>query len=196
MCGIAGIIDLKATREIDRAALQRMTDALRHRGPDGEGVFIAPGIGFGHRRLAIIDREGGVQPFHSQNGGVVSLNGEIYNYRALARELAQEGLTPRTRSDTEILAEGWARHDTEFVHRLRGMFAFSFWDPAARRLTLARDRLGEKPLYYGETADGFLLFASEASALIASRLLSTELNQAAVADYFYYGYVPDPKSIY
>jgi asparagine synthase (glutamine-hydrolysing) len=196
MCGIAGIIDLKAAREVDRAALQRMTDALRHRGPDGEGFFIAPGVGFGHRRLAIIDREGGAQPFHSQSGGVLSLNGEIYNYRALARELAQEGFTPRTRSDTEILAEGWARHDTEFIHRLRGMFAFSFWDPAARRLTLARDRLGEKPLYYGETADGFLLFASEASALIASGLLSTELNPAAVADYFFYGYVPDPKSIY
>ncbi len=196
MCGIAGIIDLKASREVDRAALQRMTDALRHRGPDGEGFFIAPGIGFGHRRLAIIDRDGGAQPFHSQNGGVLSLNGEIYNYKALARNLAQDGFTARTRSDTEILAEGWARHDTDFVHHLRGMFAFSFWDPATRRLTLARDRLGEKPLYYSKTEDGFLLFASEASALIASGLLSTDLNPSAVADYFFYGYVPDPKSIY
>ncbi len=196
MCGIAGIVDLKASREIDRAALKRMTDALSHRGPDGEGFWIAPGVGFGHRRLAIIDRKGGAQPYHSQNGGVLSLNGEIYNYQVLARDLAQEGFTARTRSDTEILAEGWARHDTDFIHRLRGMFAFSFWDPVTHRLTLARDRLGEKPLYYGETADGFLLFASEASALIASGLLSTELNPAAVADYFFYGYVPDPKSIY
>ncbi len=196
MCGIAGIVDLKAAREVDRAALKRMTDALTHRGPDGEGFWTAPGIGFGHRRLAIIDREGGAQPFHSQNGGVLSLNGEIYNYQELARDLTQNGFTARTRSDTEILAEGWARHNTEFVHRLRGMFAFSFWDPAARRLSLARDRLGEKPLYYGETQDGFLLFASEASALIASGLLSSDLNPAAVADYFFYGYVPDPKSIY
>ena len=196
MCGIAGIIDLKAAREIDRAALKRMTDALTHRGPDGEGFFVAPGVGFGHRRLAIIDREGGAQPFHAQDGGVLSFNGEIYNYRELSRGLVKDGLAARTRSDTEILAEGWARNGPDFIHQLRGMFAFSYWDPASRRLTLARDRLGEKPLYYGETPDGFLLFASEASALIASGLLPAGLNPEAVADYFFYGYAPDPKTIY
>ncbi len=196
MCGIAGIVDLKAAREINRDALLRMTNALRHRGPDGEGFFFAPGVGLGHRRLAIIDREGGAQPFHTQSGNVLSFNGEIYNFHKLSRELSTSGITLKTRSDTEVLAEGWSKSGNEFVHALRGMFAFSFWDANTQRLTLARDRLGEKPLYYGETEDGFLLFASEATAILASGLISTELNPKAIADYFYYGYVPDPKSIY
>lgn len=197
MCGIAGIIDLHADREIDRGALRRMTDALAHRGPDGEGFFIEPGAGFGHRRLAIIDREGGAQPFETQSRRcILSFNGEIYNYRDLSRLLGERGVSMRTRSDTETLAEGWALEGGEFVHRLRGMFAFSFWEPDARRLTLVRDRLGEKPLYYAETADGFLLFASEIGALVASGLVETELSPEAVADYFQYGYAPDPKTIY
>mgnify|MGYP000318430546 CR=1 FL=1 len=197
MCGIAGIVDVKSDREIDRDALHRMTDALAHRGPDGEGFFIEPGAGFGHRRLAIIDREGGAQPFTTGTRRcVLTYNGEIYNYRDLARDLESVGLALRTRSDTEALAEGWARRGGEFVHQLRGMFAFSFWEPDARRLTLARDRLGEKPLYYAETPDGFLLFASEIGALLASGLIDPDLSPEAVADYFFYGYIPDPKTIY
>lgn len=197
MCGIAGIVDLKASREIDRAALERMTKALAHRGPDGEGYFIAPGVGFGHQRLAIIDIDGGAQPFHSQERGcVLSFNGEIYNYRALANNLSGRGFYARTQSDTEILTEGLARKGADFVHNLRGMFAFSFWEPDTRRLTLARDRLGERPLYYAETDDGFLLFASEIGALLASERLNREINPQAVADYFFYGYIPDPKTIY
>ncbi len=196
MCGIVGIFDLNGVRDIDRDALRRMTDALAHRGPDGEGYFYAPGIGFGHRRLAIIDKAGGAQPFHAQTGGcVLSYNGEIYNYEALAGSL-RECVNLKTRSDTEALAEGLALRGADYLHELRGMFAFSFWDPDAKRLTLARDRLGERPLYYAETDDGFLLFASEIGALVASGLLETSLDPRAIADYFYYGYVPDPKSIY
>lgn len=196
MCGIAGIVDLKAAREIDRDALKRMTDALAHRGPDGEGYFIEPGVGFGHRRLAVIDKQGGVQPFHTQvRNCVLSFNGEIYNYRALSSEIGST-VSLKTRSDTEVLAEGLAQRGPKFIHDLRGMFAFAFWEPDARRLTLARDRLGEKPLYYAVTEDGFLLFASEFGALMASGLAETEIDLHAFSDYCYYGYIPDPKTIY
>ncbi|WDI31370.1 asparagine synthase (glutamine-hydrolyzing) [Hyphococcus flavus] len=196
MCGIAGIFDLKSTRDIDRDALRRMTSALKHRGPDGEGFYIAPGIGFGHRRLAIIDRDGGAQPFHAQtNSCVLSFNGEIYNYTSLAKELSHK-VRLKTRSDTEALAEGLAVGGLQFIHDLQGMYAFSFWDPSKNLLLLARDRLGERPLYYAETSDGFLLFASELGALIASELIETSLDPRAISDYFFYGYVPDPKTIY
>lgn len=196
MCGITGIFDLKATRDVNRNALRRMTDALRHRGPDGEGYFLAPGIGFGHRRLAIIDKQGGAQPFHAQTDDcVLSFNGEIYNFQALAQELAAK-VQIKTRSDTEILAEGLALEGEAFVHKLRGMFAFSFWEPKRRRLTLGRDRLGERPLYYATTADGYLLFASEPGALLASGMVEADIDPRAVADYCFYGYVPDPKTIY
>ena len=195
MCGIAGMVDLNGAREIDRDALRRMTDALAHRGPDGEGFFVAPGVGFGHRRLAIIDRDGGAQPFHSQTRAcVLSYNGEIYNFRALAAKLDQVSF--KTRSDTELLAEGLALKGVRYLDELRGMFAFAFWDPDVRRLTLARDRLGERPLYYTTTNDGFLLFASELGALLASNLIETNIDPQAVADYFFYGYIPDPKTIY
>ena len=136
MCGIAGIFDLNGVRDVDRAALQRMTDALAHRGPDGEGFYFAPGIGFGHRRLAIIDRQGGAQPFHAQGGGVLTYNGEIYNYEKLAASL-NDRLQLKTRSDTEVLAEGFSLKGVEYLQDLRGMFAFGFYDPARRRLTLA-----------------------------------------------------------
>ncbi|MEM9494796.1 MAG: asparagine synthase (glutamine-hydrolyzing) [Pseudomonadota bacterium] len=196
MCGIAAIFDLKATRAIDQDALQRMTDALVHRGPDGAGAFTAPGVGLGHRRLAIIDIEGGAQPFETRNGAALSFNGEIYNYKELRAFLGGDAAGWRTQSDTEALAEGLARDGDAFVERLRGMFAFAFWDKKTGRLIAARDRLGERPLYYAETADGFLLIASEIVAIIASGLIALETDHWAIADYFFYGYVPDPKTIY
>lgn len=197
MCGIAGIVDLDGERAIDARALKRMTDALAHRGPDGEGYFEAPGVGFGHRRLAIIDIEGGAQPFRSADGdGAVTFNGEIYNYRDLTRSLAQEGARFRTRSDTEALIEGLQRRGADFVSDLRGMFAFAWWNGRTRTVTLVRDRFGEKPLYYAITPDNFLLFASEIGAIKASRLLALTHAPEALSDYFLYGYVPDPKSIY
>lgn len=195
MCGIAGIVDLKGTREIDRAALARMSAALIHRGPDGDGEFIAPGIGLAHRRLAIIDIDGGTQPYRVK-GGVLSYNGEIYNHRALAKALSARHGPLETRSDTEVLAVGLKVHGTDFLNEIRGMFAFAFWDHDTQSLMLARDRLGEKPLFYGETFDGFLVFASELSALCKSGMLSREISPDAIADYFFYGYVPDPKTIY
>ena len=196
MCGIAGIFDLKGERDVDRAALQRMANALVHRGPDGEGYFQEKGIGFAHRRLAIIDIEGGVQPFHASDGSVLCYNGEIYNFQNLARDLEAGGVRLKTRSDTEVLAEGLAREGAAFIHKLRGMFAFAFWNARERSLLLARDRLGERPLYYGETDDGLFVFASEIGALRASGPLPFDFSPQAVVDYFFYGYAPDPKTIY
>lgn len=197
MCGVAGIIDLRGVREIDRAAVARMAQSLKHRGPDGEGFHFAPGVGLGHRRLAIIDIEGGVQPFASADKrGVLTFNGEIYNYQDLAAALRAGGATLRTRSDTEALAEGLSREGASFVNKLRGMFAFGFWDQSKETLLLGRDRLGEKPLYYAESPDGFLIFASEIQAIAASGLMRLEIDNEALADYLLYGYVPDPKSIY
>ncbi|WP_428408938.1 asparagine synthase (glutamine-hydrolyzing) [Hyphococcus sp.] len=195
MCGIAGIFDLNGARDVDRAALKRMTDALAHRGPDGEGFYFAPGVGLGHRRLAIIDKEGGAQPFHAQSGGVLTYNGEIYNYEKLAQRLKHK-IALKTRSDTEVLAEGLSLEGADYLQNLRGMFAFGFYEPGAHSLTLARDRLGERPLYYAETNDGFLMFASEIGALAASGLIDLSLDPRAAADYFFYGYVPDPKAIW
>ena len=197
MCGIAGIMDLQGNREIDRDALQRMTDALVYRGPDGEGMFLEPGIGLGHRRLAIIDREGGAQPFHTGDAkGVLSFNGEIYNYADLAKSLAGDGVTLRSRSDTEALAELMARCGDRGLSDLRGMFAFAYWDRREETLLLARDRLGERPLYYAVTADGLLLFASEIGAILAAGLITPGHRPDALADYFLHGYVPDPKTLY
>ena len=197
MCGIAGIVDLKGARDIDRDALRHMTDALRHRGPDGEGYFIAPGVGFGHRRLAVIDYEGGAQPFKIlSRKGVLNYNGEIYNFRELAKELADQGVPLSMRSDTEALAEGFNLESDSFVDKLRGMFAFAYWDVAKQTLTLCRDRLGEKPLYYAVTDDGFLLFASEIGAIASSGLVPRDFDNQAIADYFHYGFIPDPKSVF
>ena len=197
MCGIAGIVDLKGKREIDPSTLKRMTDAIAHRGPDGEGFFLTPGIGLGHRRLAIIDLEGGDQPFTANNNsGTLSFNGEIYNYTGLGRDLVANGIGLKTRSDTEVLAEGLSRYGTPFIDQLRGIFAFAWWNERQQALSLVRDRLGERPLYYAETPDGFLLFASEINAIIASGMMPLDLCPEAVCDYFHFGYVPDPKSIY
>ena len=197
MCGIAGIFDLKGEREIDERALRRMTDALAHRGPDGEGFFVEPGIGLAHRRLSIIDIEGGAQPIEDTGrSGVLTFNGEIYNYQELRRGLVEKGAAFKTRSDSEVLAEGLARDQAGFIEKARGMFAFAWWDKRTRNLLLARDRFGEKPLYYALTADGFFIFASEMGAIRASGLVDLHYWHEAVALYFHYGYVPELATIY
>ena len=197
MCGISGIIDLVRERNIDCAALARMHKALIHRGPDGEGVFIEPGIGLAHRRLAIIDIAGGVQPFKSHDrASAITYNGEIYNHDVLRTELKNDGVQFNTNSDTEVLVEGLQKHGHQYLHKLRGMFAFANWNRATKRLILARDRLGERPLYYAITKNKFLVFASELNALMASGLTPRNYDNEAIADYFHYGFVPDPKSIF
>ncbi len=176
MCGIAGIFDRQRPSEIDRALLERMTGALAHRGPDGAGFHEAPGIGLGHRRLAIIDLAGGDQPMFNEDGTVcVVFNGEIFNFQPLMTELAALGHRFRTRSDTEVIVHAWEEWHEACLDRFNGQFAFALSDSRTETLFLARDRLGEKPLYYSLLADGRLLFASELKSL----LLCPEARSAA-----------------
>ena len=197
MCGVAGIFDLSGERPIDRSALRRMTDALSHRGPDGEGYFHAPGLGLGHRRLAVIDRDGGAQPFVASDGeSALAYNGEIYNYEDLRLELAASGVRLRTRSDTEAAAELLLRRGLAAVDAFAGMFAFAWWTPKTKSIALVRDRFGEKPLYYTVTPDNFLVFASELGAILASGLAQPGRSPEALHDFFLFGYCPDPKTIY
>jgi asparagine synthase (glutamine-hydrolysing) len=197
MCGLVGILDLHGRRPIPAARIERMAEAVYHRGPDGGAVHVEPGLALGHRRLAVIDPAGGSQPMAVADGRFrVVYNGEIYNFRELRSDLAARGHRFTTRSDTEVLLHAYAEWGTDCLERLRGMFAFALWDARARRLLLARDRLGEKPLYYAHTGDGLLLFGSEIGAVLAGLPERPPLDLEAVAEYFTYGYVPDPKSIY
>src|SRR5712691_11835180 len=197
MCGITGIFDVDGYAEIDRALLRRMTDAIRHRGPDGDGFYHAPGIGLGHRRLAIIDLVGGVQPLFNEDRTVcVVFNGEIYNFQPLIAELTACGHRFRTRSDTEVIVHAWEEWGEACLDRFNGMFAFALWDARSETLFLARDRLGEKPLYYGFLADGRLIFGSELKSLLCSPDLDRSLDPQAIEEFFAFGYIPDPHSIY
>jgi asparagine synthase (glutamine-hydrolysing) len=197
MCGIAGIVDLAGRREPDAALVRRMTDALTHRGPDESGVHCAPGVGLGHRRLSIIDLASGQQPMASDDRQCwLTFNGEIYNFRELRAELEAAGHVFHTRSDTEVLLRGWLTWGEDCVRRFRGMFAFAIWDARSETVFLARDRLGIKPLYYAITPDRQLLFASELKSIELAPGIARTLRPAAVEDYFAYGYVPEPDTIY
>jgi asparagine synthase (glutamine-hydrolysing) len=197
MCGIAGIIDTRARREPDRALASRMNDALAHRGPDGDGLHFEPGVALCHRRLAIIDLATGQQPLYNEDGSVVVVyNGEIYNYQELIPELQALGHRFHTRSDTEVIVHAWEAWGERCVERLRGMFAFALWDRGSETLFLARDRLGVKPLHYAWLADGQLLFASEIKALLLHPALDRSIDPLAVEEYFAFGYVAEPRSIY
>jgi asparagine synthase (glutamine-hydrolysing) len=167
MCGIAGILAFDPRALVDEGRVRRMLRALKHRGPDGEGVLLDGPMGLGHRRLAIVDVDGGHQPMANEDGTAwVSFNGEIYNHKALRAPLESRGHRYRTRSDTETILHLYEEHGDAAVERLRGMFAFAVWDRVAGRLLLARDPLGIKPLSLAWTRDE-LLFASEIKALLA-----------------------------
>lgn len=197
MCGIAGIFDFQGRREISRAALVRMNDSQAHRGPDGDGVFLAPGVGLGHRRLSIIDVATGQQPLFNEDGSVVVVfNGEIYNYRELIPELQALGHVFHTRSDTEVIVHAWESWGEACVERFRGMFAFALYDNNTETLFLARDRLGVKPLFYTVLSDGTVVFGSELKSLVAHGALGREIDVCAVEEYFALGYVPEPRSIF
>jgi asparagine synthase (glutamine-hydrolysing) len=173
-----------------------MADALTHRGPDGSGVWTAPGIGFGHRRLSIIDLGGGAQPMLNANGGVaITYNGEIYNFREVRAELKERGHAFRTESDTEVILAAWEQWGPDCLSRLNGMFAFAIYDRSADALFLARDRMGVKPLFLAELSDGALIFASELKGLLSHPLLRRAPSPQAIEDYLAFGYVPDDASI-
>jgi asparagine synthase (glutamine-hydrolysing) len=197
MCGLVGIFDAHDRRPIDGTLVGRMNDALAHRGPDGDGFHLAPGIALGHRRLSIIDLAGGKQPLYNEDGSVVvTFNGEIYNYQALVAALTAAGHRFRTHSDTEVIVHAWEQWGTACLERFRGMFAFALWDERRQTLFLARDRLGKKPLYWSALADGQVLFGSELKALLVHPGVARTFDHRAIEDFFAYGYVPDPKTIY
>lgn len=196
MCGIAGLFHLGTPKPVDPTRIVRMCDAMAHRGPDGEGVWTAPGVGLGHRRLSIIDLAGSPQPMISADGcAVLVFNGEIYNFRELREELKGAGAQFRTDGDSEVILAAWQRWGPDCLPRLHGMFAFAIYDCEARTLFLARDRLGVKPLYHATLSDGSLAFASELKGLLAHPLLRREIDPLAVEDYLAWGYVPDHGSI-
>ncbi len=174
-----------------------MNDTLSHRGPDGDGFHFEPGVGFGHRRLSIIDLEGGKQPLYNEDETVVlTYNGEIYNFQELATELQALGHVFRTHCDTEVVVHAWEQWGTKCLDRFNGMFAFALWDRNQETLFLVRDRIGIKPLYYALQPDGQIIFASELKAVIRNPAVSRKLDPYAVEDYFTFGYVPEPRSIY
>jgi asparagine synthase (glutamine-hydrolysing) len=191
------MFDMRGGREIDRAMLDRMNETQFHRGPVEGGLHIEPGLGFGHRRLSIIDLSSGQQPlFNEDHSVVVVFNGEIYNFQTLMAELSALGHTFRTHCDTEVIVHAWEQWGEECVKRLRGMFAFTIWDRKAQTLFMARDRLGIKPMHYAFLPDGMLVFGSELKSLLCFPNLSREIDPRAVEDYFAYGYVPEPRTIF
>ena len=190
MCGIAGIFHPATPKPVDPARISAMIDAQAHRGPDGDGIWTAPGVGLGHRRLSIIDLEGSPQPM--QVGALtVTYNGEVYNFAELRAELELKGAQFRTGGDTEVLLHGWRAWGPAMLDRLNGMFAFALHDADTGTLFLARDRMGVKPLHYVELSDGSLAFASELKGLLAHPLLRRVPDVTAVEDFLAYGYVPD-----
>ena len=196
MCGIAGIFHLETAKPVDPERVKRMTDAIAHRGPDGSGVWTAPGVGLGHRRLSIIDVEGGAQPMHSDDGVLtLTFNGEIYNFRALRQELEAAGHAFRTHSDSEVILHGWRHWGADCVSHFQGMFAFAIHDARTKQLFMARDRVGVKPLFYAPIADGSVLFGSELKALTAHPALRRDIDLSAVDDFMAFGYVPDHACI-
>ncbi len=195
MCGITGKLTYDA-EPVSPQLLEAMTDAVLHRGPDAAGYYFGDGIGLGHRRLSIIDLATGDQPLANEDQSVwVVFNGEIYNFADVRQQLVQAGHRFRTRSDTEVIVHAYEQWGADCVERFRGMFAFAVWDAPAHRLLLARDRLGVKPLYYAETANG-IVFASEIKAILEDPSVSRAWRTDALDAYLTLEYIPGPATIY
>ncbi|QQS34401.1 MAG: asparagine synthase (glutamine-hydrolyzing) [Acidobacteriota bacterium] len=198
MCGIAGWINLDTTKAEQNAdaVLHSMCERIVHRGPDSEGVWLDDTVALGMRRLSIIDLHTGDQPvFSCDRSVVVMMNGELYNYREVRAELEKKGHKFKTNSDTEILPHLYEEYGEDLLEHVNGMYAFSLWDTKRKKLIIARDRFGEKPLYYG-VFDGKLIWASEPKAILAHPDVTPELDLNALRHYVSYDYVPAPMSIY
>jgi asparagine synthase (glutamine-hydrolysing) len=195
MCGIVGIVRNDAT-PVDEVLLARMTDAIRHRGPDDDGFYLKGSVGLGMRRLSIIDLKGGQQPIHNQDRTAwIVFNGEIYNYLELREKLEKLGHTFYTNSDTEAIIHAYDRYGADCPKHLRGMFAFAIWDERTQELFLARDRVGKKPLLYAQLNDQFL-FGSEFSALLLHPDVSRDIEPKALDYYLSFMCVPAPLTVY
>jgi asparagine synthase (glutamine-hydrolysing) len=196
MCGIVGLYGRPEPAATVEQRLRTMCRAIVHRGPDDEGLFVAPGIGLGMRRLSIIDVAGGHQPIANEDESIhIVFNGEIYGFLALREELQRAGHLFRTHTDTEVIVHAYEAEGVDCVRRFNGMFGFALWDAPRRRLLLARDRMGIKPLYYMQTAQG-LAFASEIKALLTLPEAPREIDPAASARYFRLGFVPAPDTVF
>ena len=196
MCGIAGAftVDGRSGPPLDRAVLERMTETIRHRGPDDAGIAEGDGMSIGARRLSIVDVAGGHQPLSDESGRVwAAQNGEIFNHAELRNELRADGHAFRSRCDTEVLPHLYETEGAQLCERLHGMFGLAVWDTHALRGILARDRLGVKPLYYA-VVDGLVVFGSELKSVIASGLVCDELDPEALAAYLVLGFVPGPMT--
>jgi asparagine synthase (glutamine-hydrolysing) len=196
MCGICGHLHTDPARAIDRGLLERMNNAIRHRGPDSAGLYVGGNVGLAMRRLAIIDLAGGDQPIGNEDGTIqLVFNGEIYNFRTLREELLQAGHRFATNSDTEVIVHAYEQWGDDALVRLHGMFALALWDARRERLLLARDRMGEKPLYWHHSSQG-LLWGSEAKAILAAPWVGRQVNPLALHHYLSLQYTPDPLTIY
>ncbi len=196
MCGICGQFNFGSGEPVERDVIQRMTDSITHRGPDDEGYFVAGPLGFGFRRLSIIDLAGGHQPMSDADETVwVIFNGEIYNFKELRAELEQRGHHFRTRSDTEVIVHGYKEWETEVFHRLNGMFGVAIWDVKKRRLVVARDAMGIKSIYYG-IANGKLTFGSEIRAILAQASAQPKIDPIALNLFLRFRYTPAPLTIF
>ncbi len=197
MCGIAGLFDIMSTRAVDPKMLDQITDIASHRGPDERGVYIHNGVGLGHRRLSIIDLSSGQQPMKSIDENiVVSYNGEIYNFLEVRQQLIEFGYKFQTKSDTEVILYAWAEWGEACVKQFRGMFAFALFDLRTQSLFLARDRLGVKPLHYAVLPSGWVVFGSELKNVICHPEVIRNVDVEAVEDYFTFGYIADPRTIF
>jgi asparagine synthase (glutamine-hydrolysing) len=195
MCGICGIFNFKG-HSVDRDLLERMTERIRHRGPDGDGFFVSGPIGLANRRLSIIDLAGGWQPQSNEDDSIqVVFNGEIYNFIELREELQQKGHVFKTRSDTEVIVHGYEEWGDNCTNRFNGIFAFALWDSKSRRMLIARDHLGVKPLYYVQVGER-LLFASEIKALLTDPQCPREVDLQALSQLFTLRYVPSPGTLF
>lgn len=198
MCGICGVVQFRGRPSgvASQPLLDRMTDAMSHRGPDDRGTFLAPGVAIGARRLSIVDVDGGHQPFADESGEIWAVqNGELYNHNDVRTALRADGHVFRSRCDTEILPHLYEAYGDDFPTQLRGMFGVAVWDSRDRRLVLARDRLGVKPLYYSIVGGNTVVFASELKSLLASGLVEASLDYDAVDAFLTLGYSPTPDTL-
>ncbi len=196
MCGIVGIVNANS-KAVDRSVLVRMNEAIRHRGPDEDGIYLNDSVGLMMRRLSIIDLAGGQQPIYSSDRTKwIVFNGEIYNFQSLRKQLDDDGHQFYTNSDTEVIVHLYEKYGADCVQHLRGMFAFAIWDERERTLFIARDRIGKKPLLYAHLPNGNLVFGSEFQALLQHPEISRDVDFEAIHSYLSYAYVPAPLSAY
>ena len=196
MCGICGVYNAQSGEPVSEQLIEHMTHLISHRGPDDSGAYLDGPVGLGFARLSIIDLDGGHQPMSNETGDIwIVFNGEIWNYQVLRKELTEKGHQFRTNCDTETIIHAYEEYGVDCIARLHGMFGFAIWDGPRRRLLLARDRAGKKPLYYTRV-NGNLLFASEIKSLLCYPGVKRQIDLQALGDFLSVRYVPAPETLF